>query len=347
MTLTDHLRQLIMERDTVILPGFGALETRYEPATFDYVQGKLHPPNKSLTFNANLRLNDGTLIRHVQQTENSDYAVAKTRVEDFVESLKTQLAAGETIHVPGIGKFFLDLNQKTHFLPEGQAQLYPATYGLPTIDAQPVQRTAASAAATAEAAAPTATQHPGTIVLRPSRSAGLANFFVRALPFLLVLAIALIGYTVYKIQDTDGEPYVRNVNQERINRKPGIPTENAEIPLTSESDYSDTEDLSDLDEVLPEATPPVRRRDTEASTLEPGRRADVIVVGTFGNPRYAERMLQRVSEDGYDAWSDRLPNGLRRIGINIAFSSDVEKRERLETMRDRYTRSAYLLSEKE
>lgn len=346
MTLTDHLKQLIVERDTVILPGFGALETRYEPAAFDYVQGKLYPPNKSLTFNANLRLNDGTLIRHVQQHENCDYEAAKTRVEDFVGSIKTQLATGETIHLPGIGKFFHDLNQKTHFLPEGQAQLYPATFGLPTVNAQPVQRAAAAPAAV-EAPAPTAAQHPGTLVLRPSRSARIANVFVRALPFLLVLAIGLIGYTVYKIQDTDDAPYVRNVNQERINRKPGIPTETAEIPLIDATDDdlvgtdTDTDGL-DLDAPASDYD----RRDTESSTLEPGRQTDVIVVGTFGTPRYAERMLQRVSEDGYDGWSERMPNGLRRIGVNIAFSSEMEKRERLETMRDRYTRSAYLLSEK-
>ena len=329
-----HLQQLVMQRDTVILPGFGALETQYEPAAFDYVQSKLHPPNKSLTFNENLRLNDGTLIQFVQRRDDTDYETAKLRVEQFINDLRRQLDARETVHVAGIGKFFLDLNDKVHFLPEGQSQLYPATFGLPTISATPVARRDFGPEAPVPAAAPAPAAQ--TIHLRPSRSARIANLFARALPFILLLAIALVGYTFYQLQEEPNEPFAQNVNQ-RINTKPGIPDREGGTDVIIDDEPEIPEETADITEDF----------DTEAPTLRPGYNTDVIVVGTFGKSKNAERMLRRVSEDGYDGWSDRLPNGLRRIGINIAFDSEVEKRERLETMRDRYTRSAYLLSEKD
>lgn len=76
--MDEYLKQLVMQRDTVILPEFGALETGYEPASIDYVQGKLYPPNKSLSFNANLRINDGTLIQHVQRAAQTGFPCRKT-----------------------------------------------------------------------------------------------------------------------------------------------------------------------------------------------------------------------------------------------------------------------------
>lgn len=349
--MDEYLKQLVVQRDTVILPDFGALETGYEPASIDYVQGKLYPPNKSLSFNANLRINDGTFMQYVQRAAQTDYETAKQSVNAYIRDIQQRLAARETVHIAGIGKFFRDLNDAIHFLPEGQAKLYPATYGLPTISAYPVMRDRTAAAEAAEAPTPLAPAAPTITTTHSSKSRTVARAFQYALPALAVLAFVVIAFSIYQIQATPSAPSVQQVNN-RINKKPGIPERTNEdgmivVDETREDLY--TEDASAYDDRPSRDeyndAPLDDSRDAEAPTVAPGVSSDVIVVGSFGKPGNAERLLQRVAEDGYEGWSDRF-KGLRRVGIVISFDSDLDRREQLETMRDRYASSAYLLSEK-
>ena len=52
MNIGKYVHELLLENDTVIIPGFGAFISNYKPAEIDEETNELKPPAKEVTFNA-------------------------------------------------------------------------------------------------------------------------------------------------------------------------------------------------------------------------------------------------------------------------------------------------------
>lgn len=130
MNIVSHISHLLYMHDCVILPGFGGLVTNYSPARINHVHQTFYPPSKSLSFNSNLRNNDGLLATHISQNENIPYSEALTIVEDFVSECRKELLENGKLTFASVGVFVLNFEGKTEFEPFSETNYLSDAYGL-------------------------------------------------------------------------------------------------------------------------------------------------------------------------------------------------------------------------
>ena len=64
------LRELLFVQECVIIPGFGGFLTKYKSADIDYLNYTITPPTKSISFNRQLRNDDGLLVLTIKPGHN-------------------------------------------------------------------------------------------------------------------------------------------------------------------------------------------------------------------------------------------------------------------------------------
>jgi hypothetical protein len=103
-----YLSHLLFRNNVAILPGFGAFVATTTPALIDHARGMLTPPSKVLTFNANLKINDGFLINLIRHKHGITAHESRAVIENFVKSIEDILRNRDTVRLDSIGKLFLN-----------------------------------------------------------------------------------------------------------------------------------------------------------------------------------------------------------------------------------------------
>lgn len=106
MLITEHIESLLYRYDCVILPKFGAFLARRVPAEINASTHTFYPPKKIISFNRQLRENDGLLANQLVKSEEITYASALRKIQFFVQNLNRALAAGEQVHIGAMGHFY-------------------------------------------------------------------------------------------------------------------------------------------------------------------------------------------------------------------------------------------------
>ncbi|MCB0706319.1 MAG: SPOR domain-containing protein [Saprospiraceae bacterium] len=333
--VAECIGELLYERDAVIVPGLGAFASTYQKAGIDHVQGLLHPPSKEVGFNDNLSMNDGVLMHYIQQKFHTGQEEAKQAVEEFVEKTRKSLDNREIVVFPKIGRLYLDFEQQFKFLQDN-TNFNSDSFGLPTVHFYPVVRYQKTGAREIRTAAVTES-------LRNSLSGGsegIIGLFQRSMPWVILLSIAIITISIYFInRDPEIASSPREeVPADRVNISP------TRLPVEDETIVVDEpEPIEDRAMV----TPPVADRkdpelDTEAPTIDPGTDSGVIIIGAFGDIKNAEKLIQKVYEAGYDAYSDRKGKSTR-VGVRVLFNNRDELEEKLETVQSLFNEKAWIL----
>jgi nucleoid DNA-binding protein len=140
MDISKYIAELLFEHDCVIIPGFGGFVCNYKPAEIDPVQNTIEPPAKAISFNTNLRTNDGLLLNYIATREKIAFDEAFVNVYSWVSSTNALLQRGEEVRLNGIGKFQNNVEAKIQFTPEETVNYLKASFGLRTITAMPIVR---------------------------------------------------------------------------------------------------------------------------------------------------------------------------------------------------------------
>ena len=351
------ISRLLYENNKVIIPGFGGLVATYQHASIDQVQGVFSPPAKDLVFNPNLITNDGLLINHIKSRYNISFAEAEKAVADFVTDAKATFGRRENVIIPEVGKLFKDYEGNIQFVSDSN-NFNSQSYGLPAVKFYPVLRdripnpaaTTAGAAATAAATSGGAagdTVTTATAESIPTEVDKEVDYYLqKAIPFLAGLAILVVAVSVYLVMSkdsntrvNDGSALVESIeeSQIRVNQKPALEDETV---YTEEGvileDEVPTSDISTV--------PPVV--DTEGETLAPNQKECVIIIGGFKNKGNIEKLIQRIYEAGYDAYTDRKGN-LTRVGAMFAYTRESEVDQKLRDVQRRFAEKAWILPPEE
>lgn len=140
MTLTNYISDLLYRYECVIVPEFGAFLTHRNSATIDKASNVLLPPRKVLSFNEQLKQNDGLLANHVAVTEKVTYEEALSLISNAVVEIKRKMVEGETITLSKVGHFSINTEGNIQFNPIDEVNYLTAAFGLqPTMKA-PVLR---------------------------------------------------------------------------------------------------------------------------------------------------------------------------------------------------------------
>ena len=139
MDIRAYIRELLFEHDCVIIPGFGGFIGNYSPARADRNTGTFFPPLKQITFNRNLRHNDGLLISKISLSAGLKYGDARHAVEEFVMDLTGKLLKGERVVFDHLGTFRNNHENNLQFEPEANINYYPGSYGLESFHCLPAR----------------------------------------------------------------------------------------------------------------------------------------------------------------------------------------------------------------
>jgi nucleoid DNA-binding protein len=130
MQLETYISDLLYRYECVTVPGFGAFLTHRVTATIDDSNNTFYPPKKVVSFNGQIKKNDGLLAHYVADVEKIPFEVAVQKIETCVKGLKDNLKQGKTIAFPNIGVLEFNKEGRIQFEPSNHLNYLTDAFGL-------------------------------------------------------------------------------------------------------------------------------------------------------------------------------------------------------------------------
>lgn len=139
--LSKMVKELILDRDKVVLPGLGAFVAEIVPSTFSDKGYTINPPYRRLFFRS--RPDEGDdLISFYASSNNVELDIADKIIRDFVRDLKGVLHEKKTVVFPGLGRLRATKENHVFFVADENLDIYPDGFGLEPISLKTHQETA-------------------------------------------------------------------------------------------------------------------------------------------------------------------------------------------------------------
>lgn len=130
MKIEQYISQLLYRHQCVTVPGFGAFLTELQPAQIHENTHSFYPPKKVISFNAQIKNNDGLLANHVAQIEKTSYETALAAIESEVVIWNSILEVNERFALKNIGELSLNAERKLVFVPSENINYLKESFGL-------------------------------------------------------------------------------------------------------------------------------------------------------------------------------------------------------------------------
>ncbi|MEZ4786937.1 MAG: SPOR domain-containing protein [Flavobacterium haoranii] len=141
MMLEKYISDLLYRYQCVTVPGFGAFITENVSAQINGSAATFLPPRKVITFNANIKNNDGLLANHVASNENVSFDVALNKIQVEVTNWIAELNQHNTITLKNIGAIATIGEEKTWvFEPSNTTNFLVSSFGLNQLVSPEIKR---------------------------------------------------------------------------------------------------------------------------------------------------------------------------------------------------------------
>ena len=130
--LSKMIKELILERDRVVLPGLGCFVAEMVPATFSDKGYTINPPYRKLLFRSRPDMGD-ELIDFYVEANDLDRDVACRILGDFIRELRQIIFTKKVVILPGLGRLRATKENNLFFIPDEDLDIYPAGVGLEPI----------------------------------------------------------------------------------------------------------------------------------------------------------------------------------------------------------------------
>ena len=131
--LSKMVKEVVLDHDSVTLPGLGSFVTEIVPASFTDRGYTILPPYRRLFFSP--KQGDDTLLVDIYRKSNPDASEADaTRIlVEFLQEMKEVLKVRKTIIFPGLGRLRATKENNFFFVADEDLDIYPAGFGLQPI----------------------------------------------------------------------------------------------------------------------------------------------------------------------------------------------------------------------
>jgi len=324
----EYIKELLYKHQRLSIPDFGSFELVHAPALLDQVQTQLAAPSMDISFNDHLVMDDGILTNYLVKQKNWDVDQSQQWLKEQVNAIKSALDEREIVELKGVGRFFRNFEHQLKFVAENN-NFNTDSYGLKKITAQAVNRTIAERKG-AHSATPVIENIPKVTTAKPTWLR--QNLWWVALLFLG--AIALATY-LFLPKNTTAKPIV-DVPEERLNTSPSKDTDEQTANLTpGESQQNTMDDEKEEVTLTKEDDPP-------ESVLAPEEHTAIIAVGLFSNKRNVQKLLEKLSKQGFSPISQD-ENGKTRVGVSIRFEEEQELQAVLKEVQRKQEKSAFVM----
>lgn len=146
--LSKMVRELILDREEVTLPGLGTFVAELIPSSFSDRGYTINPPYKRLGFRQRENAEDNVLVDFYSSNNNVDKEKASRIVTEFLAELKQVLEQKKSVVFPGLGRLRATRENNFFFVADEDLDIYPEGFGLEPVSLKTHEETPAEVSAT-------------------------------------------------------------------------------------------------------------------------------------------------------------------------------------------------------
>ena len=146
--LSKMVKELILDKDEVSLPGVGTFVAEMVPSVFSDKGYTINPPYKRLSFRQKGAGDDSLLIGFYAKCNNLDIETASRIIREFLHEMRHVLETRKSIVFPGLGKLRATRENYFFFVADEDLDIYPEGFGLEPISLKTHEETPAEVSAT-------------------------------------------------------------------------------------------------------------------------------------------------------------------------------------------------------
>jgi hypothetical protein len=189
MQIEKHISDLLYRYQCVTVPGFGAFLTEIIPAHVTGSASSFFPPKKVVSFNANVKNNDGLLANHLALQEKMSYELAVIKINEVVNEWTYLLQNRNRVVVKNIGEISVNNELNWVFEPANTVNYLTDAFGLSSFVSPEITREVLKQQVEAlEERAP--------IIFTPQRKRNY-SYLKYAAVFTVMLGAGTFGYKMY------------------------------------------------------------------------------------------------------------------------------------------------------
>ena len=224
---TEHyISQLLYRYQCVTVPGFGAFLTEIQSAQHFDSANTFFPPKKLISFNSNLKNNDGLLANHIAQSEKISYENASEKSRNDISSWRNSLHMEGKLILKNIGQLLLNSESNLVFSPSEETNYLKESFGLTSFVSPIVKREVYKQEVEA-------LEEKMPIQFTPEKRKSRSYMKYAAVFTGILLLSGSIGYKIFTDQVIENTLIVENQVQKEVHTKIQEATFFIESPLPS------------------------------------------------------------------------------------------------------------------
>lgn len=220
MKIELYISQLLFRHQCVTVPGFGAFLAEVQSAQLHENTNSFYPPKKVISFNAQLKNNDGLLANHIAQSEKISYESAVAAIESEVVIWNSILEVNQKFSLKNIGELLLNTEKNIVFTPSESINYLKESFGLNSFVSPAIKRESTLHHVETAVRIDHAQQLEKEVVELPAASQKGRPYFRYAAIFVLGLAAtATVSYKLYENRVKEETLLVETAVQKQVQNK--------------------------------------------------------------------------------------------------------------------------------
>ncbi len=212
MQIEKHISDLLYRYQCVTVPGFGAFLTETVSAHVTGSASSFFPPKKVVSFNANVKNNDGLLANHVALQEKMSYELAVIKIGDVVNEWTYLLQNRNRVVLKNIGEISVNNEMNWVFEPANTVNYLTDAFGLSSFVSPEITREVLKQEVEA-------LEEKAPIIFTPERKRDY-SYLKYAAVFVVMLGAGGFGYKTYYDQQITNQTLLVEKNvQDKVQQQ--------------------------------------------------------------------------------------------------------------------------------
>jgi hypothetical protein len=212
MLIEKHISDLLYRYQCVTVPGFGAFLTETVSSHVTGSASSFFPPKKVVSFNANVKNNDGLLANHVALQEKMSYELAVIKIGDVVNEWTYLLQNRNRVVLKNIGEISVNNEMNWFFEPANTVNYLTDSFGLTPFVSPEITRVVLKQEVEA-------LEEKAPIIFTPERKRDY-SYLKYAAVFVMMLGAGGFGYVTYNNQQIEAKTLAVQKNvQEKVQQQ--------------------------------------------------------------------------------------------------------------------------------
>lgn len=350
INIEKYIAELVGNHDCVIVPGLGAFVALATSADIHPITHKFTAPGRTLSFNAQIKVNDGLLAAEISRKEGISFQEATSLIDEYVKQFNTSLSVFKHYNCNGIGRFFYNIGGKLEFEPDFTINFSSDSFGLTDFIFKPIDRnTHTMTPSTNHRNAKEVSSKEKLGEGEKKKTSVLAKVLFVLMPLFVLIGAA--GVVVYNQQDDISLGGIHIFESLGLKKEaPAIDSTATAVvdtlaEVTNEEAYvADTvaqEVPTDIAEVVVPAKekvkPAVAKKAAKVESSEVASGSYYIIVGSFKNESNADGLYSKLQ--GENKTTVKLPldaNGFYKVAVG-SFASIEAANSELANLQETYS----------